>query len=54
MRYLYNAISHQSMAVNEAVIIGSENGLSPAWHQAIFWTNAGLFESEHKYFPSSK
>ena len=23
-------------------IIGSDNGLSPQWHQAIIWTNAGI------------
>ena len=23
-------------------IIGSDNGLSPGWHQAIIWTNAGI------------
>ena len=23
-------------------IIGSDNGLSPGWRQAIIWTNAGL------------
>ena len=26
------------------VIIGSGNGLSPVWHQAINWTNAELLE----------
>ena len=24
------------------IIIGSNNGLSPVWHQAVIWTNAGL------------
>ena len=24
------------------VIIGSDNGLSPIWHQVIIWTNAGI------------
>ena len=24
-------------------IIGSDNGLSPGWHQAIIWTNAGIW-----------
>ena len=24
------------------IIIGSDNGLSPGWHQAIIWTNAGI------------
>ena len=23
--------------------IGSDNGLLPGWHQAIIWTNAGIF-----------
>ena len=48
------------------VIIGSGNGLSPVWRQAITWTNAGLlsvgllgkksvnFESEFYYFHSRK
>ena len=29
-----------SASVNYA-IIDSDNGLSPVWHQAIIWTNAG-------------
>ena len=29
------------MSVNYAVI-GSDNGLSPVWRQAIIWTNARL------------
>ena len=28
------------------VDIGSDNGLSPIWHQAIIWTNAGLLSIE--------
>ena len=27
--------------------IGLDNGLSPGWHQAIIWTNAGLLLIEH-------
>ena len=30
------------ICVNKLTIIGSENGLSPIWRQAIIWTNAGL------------
>ena len=26
---------------SNVIIIGSDNGLSPGWHQAIIWTNAG-------------
>ena len=45
------------------VIVGADNGLSPVWHQAIIWTNAGSsaigllrtnsvkFASKYKYFP---
>ena len=29
--------------VGKLIIIGSDNGLSPGWRQAIFWTNAKLF-----------
>ena len=28
--------------VSKTIIIGSDNGLSPGRHQAIFWTNAGI------------
>ena len=28
--------------VNKLTIIGSDNGLSPSWRQAIIWTNAGI------------
>ena len=28
---------------NKLMIIGSDNGLLPGWHQAIIWTNAGIF-----------
>ena len=28
--------------VSKLIIIGSDNGLSPCWGQAIIWTNAGL------------
>ena len=28
--------------VSKLTIIGSDNGLSPGWHQAIIWTNAGI------------
>ena len=28
--------------VSNSTIIGSDNGLSPDWHQAIIWTNAGI------------
>ena len=31
--------------VSKLTIIGSENGLSPDWHQAIIWTNDGLLLS---------
>ena len=27
---------------NLYAIIGSDNGLSPGWRQAIIWTNAGI------------
>ena len=27
------------------VSIGSDNGLSPVWHQAIIWNNAAHFET---------
>ena len=30
------------ICVNKLTIIGSDNGLSPDWRQAIIWTNAGL------------
>ena len=30
------------ICVNNLTIIGSDNGLSPGWRQAIIWTNAGI------------
>ena len=30
------------MCVNKFPIIGLDDGLSPDWHQAISWTNAGI------------
>ena len=36
---LVEADLHMYASVN---IIGSDNGLSPGWHQAIIWTNAGI------------
>ena len=30
------------ICVSKLTIIGSDNGLSPDWRQAIIWTNAGL------------
>ena len=30
------------ICVSKQTIIGSDNGLSPGWHQAIIWTNAGI------------
>ena len=31
------------ICVSKLTIIGSDNGLSPGQHQAIIWTNAGIF-----------
>ena len=31
------------ICVGKLIIIGSDNGLSPARHQPIIWTNAGIF-----------
>ena len=54
------------ICVSELTIIGSYNGLSPGWRQAIIWNNAGLlwieplekasvkFQSEFKHFHSRK
>ena len=30
------------ICVSKLTIIGSDNGLSPDWRQAIIWTNAGI------------
>ena len=40
------------ICVGKLIIIGSDNGLSPDWRQAIIWTNAGLlsFGSLQTYF----
>ena len=50
---LYQIPSYQSQSLNslrrsdayicsKLTIIGSDNGLSPGWRQAIIWTNAGI------------
>ena len=31
------------ICVGNLTIVGSDNGLSPVWRQAIFWTNAGIY-----------
>ena len=31
------------ICVSKLTIISSDNGLSPGWHQAIIWTNAGIW-----------
>ena len=30
------------ICISKLAIIGSDNGLSPGWRQAIVWTNAGI------------
>ena len=35
------------ICIRKLTIIGSDNGLSPGWHQAIIWTNAGILLIEH-------
>ena len=30
------------ICISKLTIIGSDNGLSPAWRQAIIWTDAGI------------
>ena len=35
-------MTHTCTLVNHWTIIGSENGVSPVWHQAIIWTAVGL------------
>ena len=35
------------ICVSELTIIGSDNGLSPEWHQAIIWTSAGILLIGH-------
>ena len=30
------------ICIGKLIIIGSDNGLLPGWHQAIIWTNAGI------------
>ena len=30
------------ICISKLTIIGSDNGLSPDWHQAIIWTNAEI------------
>ena len=40
------SLTHWSWVMNicigDLTISGSDNGLSPGWHQAIIWTSAGI------------
>ena len=36
------------ICVSKLTIIGSDNGLSPRWHQAIIWTNAAILSIRPK------
>ena len=36
----WGQITH--ICISKLTIIGSDNGLSPGWHQAIIWSNAGI------------
>ena len=38
--FLWGRVTH--ICVSNLTIIGSDNGLSPGWRQAIIWTNAGI------------
>ena len=42
----FSALTHSDrvmhICVSKLAIIGSDNGLSPGWRQAIMWTNAGI------------
>ena len=43
----YNdGLTHSGPVTHKCIInltlIGSDNGLSPGWHQAVIWTNAGI------------
>ena len=33
------------ICISKLTVIGSDNGLSPGWHQAIIWTNAAILLS---------
>ena len=35
-------LSDAYICIGNPTIIGSDNGLSPDWGQAIIWTNAGI------------
>ena len=37
-----NSLRQSDECVSKLTIIDSDNGLSPGWHQAIIWTNAGI------------
>ena len=39
-RHHWGRVTH--ICISKQTIIGSDNGLSPGWHQAIIWTNAGI------------
>ena len=45
-RVIYPGLTHWGrvthICVGNLIIIGSDNGLSPGWRQAIIWTNAGI------------
>ena len=51
LKLSYNLLTHWGrvthISVNELIIIGSDNGLSPSQRQAIIWTNAGILLIGH-------
>ena len=42
LRYLTHWGRTTHICISKLTIIGSDNGLSPGWRQAIIWTNAGI------------
>ena len=38
------------ICISKLTIIGSDNGLSPEWRQAIIWTNAGILLIDHSRY----
>ena len=40
--YLTHSGRVTHISISKLIIIGSDNGLSPGWCQAIIWTNAGI------------
>ena len=41
--FIFNSLRQSDVCISKLTIIGAVNGLLPDWHQAIIWTNDGIY-----------